>query len=77
MQIEVPDNLGVTKQELVEEIAISLFQQGKVTLAKAAELADMTRIEFQRLLARREIPVNYSVEDLYSDIQVLRKQGEW
>lgn len=52
-----------------------LFQQEKITLAKASRLAGMTQIQFQRLLAERKIPVHYDIQDLHEDIANLKEVG--
>ena len=70
MLIEIPD-VGLTEQELREELAIALFQQNRATLAKAADIAGMSRLDFQRRLADREIPVHYGLDDLTADMQGL------
>jgi len=62
MVIELPD-IGMTEQELRQELAIALFQQGKASLAKAARIAEISRLDFQHLLAARQIAVHYTVED--------------
>ncbi len=52
-----------------------LFQKDKLTLAQASRFAGMNRIAFQHLLASREIPVHYGVEDFEQDIKNLREMG--
>ena len=65
----------MTEGELRQEIAVLLFQKEKLTLAQASRLARMTRLQFQHLLASREIPVHYDVADLEKDVQTLRDTG--
>jgi len=52
-----------------------LFQKEKLTLAQASRFAGMNRIAFQHLLASRQIPVHYDVEDFEQDIKNLREMG--
>lgn len=75
MEITLPD-LGMTEQEIKQELALSLYQQHKVSLAKAASIAGLTRIEFQHLLASRGIYIHYTEEMLEEDIRNLRALGE-
>ena len=49
------------------ELALALFQQGRLSLGKARELAGMTVWAFQQLLGSREISVHYDVEDYLED----------
>jgi len=61
--------------ELLQEIAVMLFQKEKITLAQASRLARMNRFQFQHLLASRQIPVHYDVKEFEEDLQTLRKLG--
>ena len=73
MVITIPD-VGLTEQEVRQELALTLFQQDRATLAKAADIAGVTRLDFQRLLAERAIPVHYGLTDLADDLQGLPDQ---
>jgi len=79
MGVIVPDDIlqsaRMTEEELRQEIAVLLFQKEKLTLAQASRLAGMTRLQFQHLLASREIPVHYDVADLEEDLKTLRDTG--
>lgn len=80
MNLEIPDEIlratHLSPAELRVEIAVMLFQKEKLTLGRAAELADMGQLEFQRLLASREIPIHYDVEDLEEDLHTLDRLRE-
>ncbi|MEM8604998.1 MAG: UPF0175 family protein [Cyanobacteria bacterium P01_H01_bin.121] len=77
MSVVVPDEIltatRMTDVEMRQEIAIMLFQQEKLTLAQASRFSDMNRVAFQQLLASRQIPIHYGVEDFEQDIQNLRE----
>jgi predicted HTH domain antitoxin len=79
MSLLISDELvkvsGLSESELILELIVLLFQQEKITLARASRLAGMTHIQFQRLLADRKIPVHYDVEDLQEDIANLKEIG--
>jgi predicted HTH domain antitoxin len=36
----------------------------------------MTQLQFQHLLASRQIPIHYDIEDLEADIKTLREIGQ-
>jgi len=78
--IDIPDQIAqsadLTEVELLREIAILLFQQERVTLGKAAQIARMHSFEFQKLLASRKISVHYGLEDYQADIASLQ-QHDW
>ena len=44
---------------------------GCVTLARAAKIADVPFLTFQRELAKRRIPLHYEVEDFEADVRTL------
>jgi len=77
MSLTIPDEIikstRMSIQELTQEIAIMLFQKEKITLGQASRLADMNQLQFQHLLASREIPVHYNENDLKQDIKTLKK----
>ena len=50
--------------------AVMRFQREEISLATAAVLTGMTRIDFQRELARRRVPVHYNSEDLARETPV-------
>jgi predicted HTH domain antitoxin len=51
------------------------YAQGRLSIGKARELADMTLWEFRQLLASRRIPPHYDVADLDQDVSTLREMG--
>ncbi|NES25771.1 MAG: UPF0175 family protein [Symploca sp. SIO3E6] len=65
----------MTEAEMKQEIAVMLFQKEKLTLAQASRFALMNSISFQHLLASRQIPVHYDIEDFEQDIKNLREMG--
>ena len=65
----------MTPGELRRELAVHLFQQGKLSFGKARELAEMSAWAFQQLLGSRDIPVHYDVDEYEQDLQTLRELG--
>jgi len=65
----------MSTEALKQELAIHLFQQGKLSFGKAKEMAGMTFWTFQQLLGARGIPVHYGVEDYEEDLGTLKKLG--
>jgi len=63
------------EQGFKREIAVALFSQDRLTLARAAKLAGMAYMDFQALLADREICVHYGIEDLEQDLLTLLQRG--
>jgi predicted HTH domain antitoxin len=79
VSIEIPREVvhatRMTPEELKRELAIHLFQQGKLSLGKAKEMAGMTVWTFQQVLGTRGIPVHYGIEDYEEDVTTLKGLG--
>lgn len=79
MGVIIPDEIlqatRMTAEELRQEIAVLLFQKDKLTLALASRLAGMSRLQFQHLLASRQIPVHYDVAEFEEDLKTLSGLG--
>jgi predicted HTH domain antitoxin len=65
----------MTPAELKQELAIHLFQQGKLSFGKAREMADMNAWVFQQLLGSRGISMHYAMADYEEDLTTLRELG--
>lgn len=67
MPVTIPDEVlaadHLSEPELKQELAVTLFQQERLTLAQASRLAEMGQLAFQALLADRQIPIHYGVEN--------------
>ncbi len=77
--IEVPqdilDSARLTVPELKIEMAVYLYSQGRLSIGKARELANMSLWEFRQLLASRRISPHYDETDLQEDVSTLRDMG--
>lgn len=75
--IEIPDDilltLKMTTKDIKTELAVHLYETGKLSLGKAKSLAGVSLWEFQNVLASRKISVNYDMEDYKEDINTLKK----
>src|SRR5437588_6966012 len=80
MPVTIPDEVlaaaHISEPELKQELALTLFRQERLTLGQACRLAEMTPLAFQALLADRQIPIHYGVEEFREDIRTSR-QPEW
>lgn len=74
---EVLQATQMSEAEFKQEIAVILFQTGKLTLGHASKLAGMDKILFKQLLKERKIPLYYyDVEDYEQDLKNLRELGD-
>ncbi len=72
---EVLHATRMTPEELRRELALHLFEQGKLSFGKARELSELSVVEFQQLLGSRGIPVHYDVEAYEEDRATLKRLG--
>ncbi|MBE9139619.1 UPF0175 family protein [Nodosilinea sp. LEGE 07088] len=75
MSLMISDDLvkasGLSERELFLEIVLMLFRQEKISLGKASELMGLHRMQFQKLLADRDICVHYDVAEFQEDLKAL------
>lgn len=80
MNITIPDEIlhsaQLSEADIKLELAISLYQQRKISTGQARHLAGMHLLEFRREISSREICVNYDVEDFEADIATLKQMGK-
>lgn len=57
--------------ELKHELALALFREERLTLAQASRLAELPQLDFQALLAQRQIPIHYGTKEFCEDLQTL------
>ncbi len=71
LDLDLPDNLNVTPERLKLDLSIGLYVDDQVSMGKAAEIAGLGVLEFQKELARREIAMKYDVGELEADLETL------
>ncbi|WP_259192476.1 UPF0175 family protein, partial [Salinibacter ruber] len=72
---EVLHATRMSEDELRRELALHLFDEGKLSFGKARELAGMSVWDFQQLLGHRGIAVHYDVKAYEQDRQTLKRLG--
>ena len=67
--LNIPDNVDLDNHEAAMLIATKLYEQGKLSLGQASELAGITKRTFAELLGKYSISIfNYPSSDLSRDI---------
>ncbi len=56
-----------------EEFALKLYQDGEVSLGRAAEISSLSIWEFLDKLAEKKIPLNYDADDFINDVKTVDK----
>lgn len=79
--IELPSDILLTlnenekelKQDITISLALQLYKQNKLSIGKASQIAGLSRLEFENVLAENGLNIsNLTLEDVISDIQKLR-----
>ncbi|HUV83570.1 MAG TPA: UPF0175 family protein [archaeon] len=60
------------EEELIEQ-ALHLYQNGEITLWKAAELAEKSLSSMMDEAHKRKIPHQYSIDDFLQDMETLER----
>ncbi|MEM1279048.1 MAG: UPF0175 family protein [Cyanobacteria bacterium P01_H01_bin.152] len=76
LQLSIPDSILQAirlpeqriEQELLYELAVSLYAQNLLSFGKARELAQLSKYAFGQLLAQRGILRHYGAEELADDL---------
>ena len=69
LTVNIPDNLDLDNRELVMLLASRLYEQGKLSLGQAAELAGLTKRTFAELLKNYNVSIfNSPSSDLSTDV---------
>ncbi|MEQ1625470.1 MAG: hypothetical protein CFE25_06240 [Chitinophagaceae bacterium BSSC1] len=69
LTLNLPDSLDLDNSDLSMLIATKLYEQGKLSLGQAAELAGLTKRTFAELLAKYEVSIfNSPASDLAKDV---------
>ncbi|TVQ15102.1 MAG: UPF0175 family protein [Balneolaceae bacterium] len=70
LTLDIPDSVDLNEHEVKMLLAGKLYEQGKLTLGQAAQLAGLTKRAFIEVVGKYGFTiVSDSVEDLHSDIK--------
>lgn len=69
LTLNIPDTLDVNNRDLAMLIATRLYEQGKISLGQAAEIAGLTKRTFAELLGSYDVSIfNFPASDLSKDV---------
>ena len=69
LTLNVPDSLDVDNKDLAMLVATRLYEQGKLSLGQAAEVAGLTKRAFAELLGKYNVSIfNFPASDLSKDV---------
>ena len=73
---ELLDQLHLAPDEMLIELATHLYATKRLTMGQAKRLAKLDQISFQGELAKRNIYIHFTVEDLRQDVETLDRLFE-
>lgn len=69
LTLNIPDTLDFDDKDLVMILASKLYEQGRLSLGQAAELANLSKRAFAELLGRYNVSIfNYPASDISRDV---------
>lgn len=69
LTINIPDNIDLDNLQLAMLIASKLYEQGKLSIGQAADLAGLSKRTFIEMLEINNVSVfNYPVSELSNDV---------
>lgn len=75
MTLEIPAKISkqilLSEEELLLELAVVLYQKEATSMRTSAELAKISWVKFEQILAERKIYLKYSEEELIKDMKHL------
>ena len=75
MTIEIPDTAfsrpGDSPENLSLELAIFLYEKGRLTMGQARKMAKLDVVSFQKELSKRDVYIHFEIEDLEKDLRNL------
>ncbi|HMQ79786.1 MAG TPA: UPF0175 family protein [Ignavibacteria bacterium] len=69
LTLNLPDSLNLDDKEAIMLLAVKLYEQAKLSLGEAADLAGLSKREFTETLGKYNVSVfNYPASDLSKDL---------
>ena len=67
--VNIPDTLDIDSKEILMLLASRLYEEGKLSLGQAAELANLSKRAFAELLGKYNVSIfNYPASDISGDV---------
>lgn len=71
LEITLNKSESETASTIKEIAALHLYKNGTISLGNAGEILGLSKQEIMHLLSIRRIPINYTTDDLNSDLETL------
>jgi len=64
----------INEDDFLVDIAVYLYDKGRLSIGQAKKLAKLNQLAFQKALADRNVYLNYDVEEFHQDLKTLNIQ---
>lgn len=61
----------ISPKELLIDLAVYLYDKGRLSMGQAKKLAGLDQISFQKEMSKRGVYLNYGVEEFKEDLKTL------
>ncbi len=68
---EVLEKANISPKELLIDMAVYLYEKGKLSMGAGQKLAGLDQISFQQEMSKRGVYMNYGVEEFEEDLKTL------
>ncbi|MGH1434029.1 MAG: UPF0175 family protein [Lewinella sp.] len=69
-------NAKMSPDDLLIEIAVHLYDIGRLTLGQARNMAGLDQISFQLEMSKRDVLIKYEYEDFLDDLDSIKAYKE-
>ena len=76
IKVEILKKAEISAEELLIEMAVHLYDTGRLSMGQARNLAQLDQLSFQKEVARRDVYIKYDLGDLETDLKNLKKLRE-
>ena len=67
--LTIPENIDLDERDTVRFLAAKLYENGRLSLGQAAELAGLPKVAFSEILADYDVSlINYPPSDIAKDV---------
>ncbi len=69
---KILEKAKISPKKLLVEVAVLLYEKGKLSVGQAKKLCGLNQIAFQKELKNRGVFLNYGMKEFEEDIKTLR-----
>ena len=70
---DILSQVNMTADEFLIEIAVHMYDIGKMSMGQARNFAGIDQITFQKEMSKRDVHIKYDIEDLEKDLKTIEE----